>query len=1418
MREKNKIKIVLSLLIAVAFMLPAASVMGSSVSIEKQASAINNGQFGQPELVTLNKDALVALDEDDGCYPVDITAISLGGIDHVSGDIIRTGTYPLDTDVCQTQFDPCIGIWTLVMVDPVQEGPAVDGSILMPIEIYMMTDGTNLNFRFNNLGPTPVFGQIDLHAVIDGVDTVYVFPGPIQNNQVVTIPLPNCCASTIVFWGYVYSPDMTGWNLFQQVPYPFGDFYPVTVKKFIDVYKLVEYPGNYTQDKVVDLYCEDFEDPCEINTNWATIDQPVFGANGALDTWTWSDKRYCSAGHSMHSTSFDQYLPNQMDTLQMIVPINVAAYDKVKVTFCMWIEGDAINIGNVTVPIMLIQDYGYFEYSFDTITWINPDGLYYNSNGATKTYSFNITLNNASAADDSIYVRFVWKSDAAFCYEGMYIDDVCFTGTIKGKTITPPREEWVWIHDSYDGPITFNTPCITNVFPDVWTVTEEGTYMICAWLEAIDDCHFSSTPVDDPYCIVIEIGNILDNEIDCTSLDITPVSPAWEGDDIISTIDVCNVGTLDETNKQVQMTVNRGTFISEFYTGFEGAVNVDNGDGQMMMKKWQNPGDPFITEWVTNWNPYPRSFFHYTTYDSSEGTTAIADFNNNEASPQPWLHSITATNDYVRGPALWKGTDKDSGITVTFDSKVNNGAGERLGFGVWDWTVGSGFFYTLTAYPTGSYWYDWTTISYDASALITSCMGLAGALPTDDICIGFYCYHNNDGNVGNAGCPWNGQWAGNMIDNINYESLVAGDEVIFQQTQVVPTLAIGDCETLTFTWPDAGVGQYVFTYEIITPDSNADNNICVQPYNVINTIECIDEWTCVDYTGPGQGHWVEESCCGGYFWPGDPATTMYGNNWNDAIYLKNATGGLNFNLLGGAVSIDFDTWFQISAGDVGKVQYSKDGGLTWWDLVAPYTGNSITFLGADTFGWLHPTLAVPGTGTAIMQFRFVFTSNATGVNRGWFVDNIRVKNGVNTVFGPDPCLDFTKFYRHEVQYGCWWTQPWIESFAYTHGDLNSGSGWVYASYPLNLWEPSWGCYDKGVFGGAYGNYPARPWNGAYPDNLNTAIIGTLDVPTAFYGWLSATTYYDMIDAGDVGYLEVSDDNGATWTVLTSKNGDYYFTATGGVHGSLDFKLKNDYVYWDSTPAALGGSPATYDLTEYLGAEQIKVRARFTSDSTNHGWREAGFGLLGPVCFTGMSDNNAPVTVAQMTGTFDEQCHWYTSCVKIKLTASDDISGVAKIYYTLDGVQYEYTQLVSICTDGTHTFCFWSVDNEGNVEEKQCLPEFRIDMSGPTVSITGPTAGALYIFGKQILELKSGKTIFLFNGIPVTATATANDNPVEVVRFYLDDVLLAEDSTAPYSASLSAKHTGPATIKVTAVDGLGREASDTMNIDNYMKLF
>jgi hypothetical protein len=558
-------------------------------------------------------------------------------------------------------------------------------------------------------------------------------------------------------------------------------------------------------------------------------------------------------------------------------------------------------------------------------------------------------------------------------------------------------------------------------------------------------------------------------------------------------------------------------------------------------------------------------------------------------------------------------------------------------------------------------------------------------------------------------------------------------------------------------------GQYVYTFTVLGDDFNPDDNVCIQGYEVYNYEVCAEEMECIDHTGQGSGHWVEESCCGGYFWEGDPVTTLYGVNWTDTLYLRNSTGGLTFDMTAYAdACIEFDTWFQFfDLGDYGLVQYSDDGGYYWYTL-ANYTMNSTDIIwGSDMYGFFHDDLCV-GYTTPDMQFRFLFVSNATGIARGWILDNIEVNDGgATTIFGPDEAVDFDNFYRSELQYGCWWFSPDI--FGYT---------------------PGWGNFDPYKVG----NYGLDTW---YAPNQNDSVMWCFDISGSFYGILQFWRYADLNpQTNDTVYLEVSTDGGATWEGLNAWSG---WTNFG-----------NDY----------------YTLGDYMDTQELCLRWRMESDHydmTDTYSPNFGYDFEDP-CFWGMLDETAPVTKAQLTGTFDEQCHWYTSCVKIKLDATDDISGVAATYYELDGVKYTYTGLVSICTDGEHTFCYWSVDNEGNVEEKICLPEFRIDQSGPTVSITGPATGYLYLFGNQLMSLKSGKTIVLFNGIPVTATATAADNPVKVVQFFLDDVLMNEDSTAPYSATLSAKHSGPATIKVVAIDTMGRTATDTLAIDNYFKLF
>jgi hypothetical protein len=619
MREKNKIKIVLSLLIALAFVLPTAGVMGvsnSSTELEKASTptknVINVGTAESAQIqVLLPQNEMAPTPDDEGCFPVDVTELSVDGVPIEDGDIIATGSYPIDMTVCKTEWDPeCMGVETLMIVDQLQEytDPAYT-RVLAPLYVYATCNVDNVVIRFylpagvsgwaEPLGDAgiQITGDITASLLAPIADPTNLYNGativgtvtrdggwPALGGTNITITIPRdgvnwaTCCQTIQWFYSVYSSlgPLNG-----NVGGPLndvcsGDFYPATVKKFVEIYKKVLIPENATNNKTVQIYCEDFEDPCEIMLNWSTIDMPVWGANGALDTWTWSDKRYCSAGHSMHSTSFDVYMPDQWDVLQLNfggLGLDVSEYCQICISWCQWIEGDAFNIGNQTVPVMVIQDYGYFQYSQDGVNWVPVTATkYYNSDGATETIEVCIDTSNIN----TLFFQWVWKSDPKFCYEGWYIDDVCIEGTICGEVITPGGYTWEFVYDSHSWPQTFDGECETYIFNETW-VAKEGTYRICGWLEALDECHASSTPYDDMFCKVIEIGDILDLAIDCDSLVIDPLPPVEAGTDVTITATVCNVGTLDATDVQVNAKVGRGFYFGGYEESFEGYTNQPNG-------------------------------------------------------------------------------------------------------------------------------------------------------------------------------------------------------------------------------------------------------------------------------------------------------------------------------------------------------------------------------------------------------------------------------------------------------------------------------------------------------------------------------------------------------------------------------------------------------------------------------------------------------------------------------------------------------------------------------------------------------------------------------------------------------------------------------------------------------------------------
>ena len=110
------------------------------------------------------------------------------------------------------------------------------------------------------------------------------------------------------------------------------------------------------------------------------------------------------------------------------------------------------------------------------------------------------------------------------------------------------------------------------------------------------------------------------------------------------------------------------------------------------------------------------------------------------------------------------------------------------------------------------------------------------------------------------------------------------------------------------------------------------------------------------------------------------------------------------------------------------------------------------------------------------------------------------------------------------------------------------------------------------------------------------------------------------------------------------------------------------------------------------------------------------------------DRTAPTTAASVSG--DLTNGWYNADVSFTLKASDNLSGVADTFYSVDGgAAQSYSDAVSIGTNGTHTVTYWSTDKAGNVEDKTGNSiTLKLDKTPPTLTgkaTTAPNAKGWY---------------------------------------------------------------------------------------------
>ena len=136
------------------------------------------------------------------------------------------------------------------------------------------------------------------------------------------------------------------------------------------------------------------------------------------------------------------------------------------------------------------------------------------------------------------------------------------------------------------------------------------------------------------------------------------------------------------------------------------------------------------------------------------------------------------------------------------------------------------------------------------------------------------------------------------------------------------------------------------------------------------------------------------------------------------------------------------------------------------------------------------------------------------------------------------------------------------------------------------------------------------------------------------------------------------------------------------------------------------------------------------------------------------DQEVPTTSASLAGT--NANGWCTGLASVTLEGLDEVSGIDTTFYSLDGGDAtEYTDPLSVGSQGAHTVTFWSTDLAGNAEAEDANTLiFKVDRIAPVTTVINPDAPA------------SGW--FLTGAVPVELSATDSGSGIAETYFTIDD--------------------------------------------------
>jgi uncharacterized lipoprotein NlpE involved in copper resistance len=164
------------------------------------------------------------------------------------------------------------------------------------------------------------------------------------------------------------------------------------------------------------------------------------------------------------------------------------------------------------------------------------------------------------------------------------------------------------------------------------------------------------------------------------------------------------------------------------------------------------------------------------------------------------------------------------------------------------------------------------------------------------------------------------------------------------------------------------------------------------------------------------------------------------------------------------------------------------------------------------------------------------------------------------------------------------------------------------------------------------------------------------------------------------------------------------------------------------------------------------------------------------------DTTKPVTTLTLNGTMGVN-NWYVSDVLVTLLATDNLSGIASIWYIVDtGVWKMYSNPFTVSSEGNHTVFYRSLDRATNVGDTLSV-DFRIDKTAPTTTHT--------------FNGIMGKEGWYVSNVTVTLTAEDEASGVNYTMYKVDD-----GEWVTYAASFLVTEDGVHNLSYYSVDYVG----------------